>query len=153
MDQRPAEGHRLKGQQYSRVCGSRLRKDSRSRGKDIQEVTRTRHPSILTVFCCDIYKGGRRPAEMRQRVGQSHGNCAYRRTGGTSGFSGSFLLHNAQDHKSTAFVRILSAIHFHVIDLDRMFRVADDSRDQDHDTREGLRTFGGVAMSGLQMRR
>lgn len=126
MDQRPAEGHRLKGQQYSRVCGSRLRKDSRSCGKDLQEVTQDEHPiDIDRLLVVTFTKAA--AAEMRQRVGRAMENALTDRPGDKRLQRQLSLLHNAQITTIDSFCQNIIRNYFHVIDLDPVFRVADDT--------------------------
>ena len=109
----------------------------------IQEVTQDEHPiDIDRLLVVTFTKAA--AAEMRQRVGRAMENALTDRPGDKRLQRQLSLLHNAQITTIDSFCQNIIRNYFHVIDLDPVFRVADDTE---------IKIIWRSAMSGLQMRR
>lgn len=92
----------------------------------IQEVTQDEHPiDIDRLLVVTFTKAA--AAEMRQRVGRAMENALTDRPGDKRLQRQLSLLHNAQITTIDSFCQNIIRNYFHVIDLDPVFRVADDT--------------------------
>ena len=92
----------------------------------IQEVTQDEHPiDIDRLLVVTFTKAA--AAEMRQRVGRAMENALIDRPGDKRLQRQLSLLHNAQITTIDSFCQNIIRNYFHVIDLDPVFRVADDT--------------------------
>ena len=92
----------------------------------IQEVTQDEHPiDIDRLLVVTFTKAA--AAEMRQRVGRAMENALTDRPGDKRLQRQLSLLHNAQITTIDSFCQNIIRNYFHVIDLDPVYRVADDT--------------------------